>query len=154
MLRTLCAVLVLMVLAGSVSGAVSDLRWLAGHWCGINKGIANEEVWLAPGAGSLIGMHRDSKDGELRGFEYFRIIENGNDLVYWAQPNGITAVAFRATWVGTNAVDFVNLEHDFPKRISYRRIDGQTLIARIDDGTEFGRRIEWTWGLDCRIPSQ
>ena len=69
MLRTLCAVLVLMVLAGSVSGAVSDLRWLAGHWCGINKGIANEEVWLAPGAGSLIGMHRDSKDGELRGLE-------------------------------------------------------------------------------------
>jgi uncharacterized protein DUF6265 len=149
MLHKRSVVLALMVVAGNVSGAVTDLHWLAGAWCGTNQGVVNEEVWLPPRAGSLVGVHRDSKDGRLRGFEYFRIVEDGDDLVYWAQPNGIAAVAFRARTVGANAVDFLNPAHDFPKRVSYRRIDQQTLVARIDDGTDRGQRIEWTWRLDC-----
>ena len=80
MLRKRSVVLALMVVAGNVAGAVTDLQWLAGAWCGTNQGIVNEEVWLPPRAGSLVGMHRDSKDGRLRGFEYFRIVEDGDPL--------------------------------------------------------------------------
>ena len=141
----------LLLLTGEAAAAASDLHWLAGHWCGSNRGVVNEEVWLAPRAGSLVGMHRDSKDGRMRGYEYFRIVEDGGDLVYWAQPNGIAPVAFRATATTANAVDFLNPAHDFPKRVSYRRIDANTLVARIDDGTDNGRRAEWTWRLDCKL---
>jgi hypothetical protein len=141
-----------LLVSSNTFAAADALGWLAGHWCGSNRGVFNEETWLAPRAGSLIGLHRDSKEGTLRGFEYFRIVEDGDELVYWTQPNGATATAFRARSVGKNQVDFLNPVHDFPKRISYRRIDTNTLLARIDDGTDQGPRMEWTWRRDCPEP--
>ena len=109
----------------------------------------NEEAWLAPRDGSFVGMHRDTRDGAPRGFEFFRIVEDGAGLVYWAQPGGIAPVPFRATNATASAVDFVNAAHDFPKRVSYRRTGPRTLVARIDDGSDTGRHVEWTWTLDC-----
>ena len=129
--------------------AIDDLAWLAGHWCGENRGTFNEETWLAPRAGSMIGLHRDSANGRLTGFEFFRIVEDGDALVYWTQPGGARAIAFRAVSASADRVDFVNHDHDFPQRISYRRIDARRLLARIDDGTESGSHVEWTWDRDC-----
>lgn len=124
----------------------SDLHWLAGHWCSTTpSGMFNEEIWLAPRAGSLLGLHRDSKDGKLAGFEFFRIVEDGAELVYWTQPGGRPAIAFRAKEIGTDNVSFLKPDHDFPKRITYRRIDADTLLARIDDGTDSGKSMEWRW---------
>jgi hypothetical protein len=64
---------------------------------------------------------------------------------YWTQPQGRPAVAFRAPSAAGAGVDFVDAEHAFPKRIRYRRIDADTLAARIDDNTETGRSVEWVW---------
>lgn len=132
----------------------ADLGWLAGRWCGVVDGVFNEEVWLAPRAGSLVGVHRDTAGGELKGFEFFRIVEEDGALVYWTQPGGAPALAFRtpANASPDRVVHFVNPEHDFPKRISYRRVDARTLHARIDDGTDAGTSMEWTWTLDCTAP--
>ena len=143
-------VMVTMGLAPNVvlAGA-ADLAWLAGTWCGDSGGVYNEEVWLAPRGGSLLGMHRDTRAGALRGFEFLRIVEDGGELVYWAQPEGAPAVPFRAAAPSGQSVDFVNAGHDFPKRIRYRRLDANTLYARIDDGTDAGRHREWTWRRDC-----
>lgn len=132
-----------------VFAAADALDWLAGHWCGSKGGVFSEETWLAPRAGTLIGMHRDSREGKLAGFEYFRIVEDGDALVYWTQPNGKPAIAFRAQTAGKDRVEFTNSAHDFPKRISYHRIDAATLHARIDDGTEHGRQMQWNWQRDC-----
>jgi hypothetical protein len=141
------AMLLLMFNAGAACAGATDLTWLAGTWCGDDKGTLNEEVWLAPRAGSLVGAHRDTRGDALRGFEFFRIVEDGDALVYWAQPGGKVAVAFRGKPAG-QSIDFVNPQHDFPKRIRYRR-DGDTLYARIDDGTDTGPRHEWTWRRNC-----
>jgi hypothetical protein len=56
-------------------------------------------------------------------------------------------VAFRGKPSG-QSIDFVNPEHRGPKRIYCRR-EGETLHARIDDGTDTGRRQEWTWRRNC-----
>src|SRR5262245_38990069 len=108
----LIPLLVLSLFAGPVAAGAGDLAWLAGHWCGDDNGTLNEEVWLAPRAGSLVGMHRDTRGGRLNGFEFFRIVEDGGDLVYWAQPGGRPAVAFRASSTAKDAVEFVNPTHD------------------------------------------
>lgn len=140
----------LLLLANTGSAAASDLRWLAGKWCGTNHGVFNEEVWMLPRANSLIGMHRDTVNGKLVGFEYFRIVEDATGLVYLTQPNGKPPVAFRASELsGKSEIIFTNQEHDFPKRIHYRRIDSNTLWARIDDGTDQGRSMEWSWTSAC-----
>jgi hypothetical protein len=131
---------------------ISQLAWLAGNWCGDNHGVHNEEIWLAPRGASMIGMHRDIDVGRnaLVGFEFFRIVEDGAELVYWTQPGGKPATAFRANTVADNTVEFINPQHDFPKRIRYRRIDETTLVARIDDGTSMGPSMEWRWQLNCQ----
>jgi len=147
--RKVIVTLLMFQIAATAHAGVDELLWLAGHWCGTHRGVLSEEVWLPPRAGSLLGMHRDSKAGMFMGFEFFRIVEEGTDLVYWTQPNGQPALAFRAKAISRNSVAFVNAAHDFPKRISYRRIDANTLLARIDDGTDDGKRMEWTWRDDC-----
>ena len=136
----------LLLVSGHTHAGADQLQWLAGHWCGTSKnGVFSEETWLAPRAGALVGMHRDSKDGKFVGFEFFRIVEEGSELVYWTQPSGQPAIAFRAKAVGQDTVSFWKPDHDFPKRITYRRIDAGTLLARIDDGTDTGKSMEWTW---------
>jgi hypothetical protein len=140
----------LAMFADYAQAGAADLGWLTGHWCGTNHGVYNEEVWLAPRAGSILGMHRDTKDGKLSGFEFFRIVEDGAELVYWTQPSGRPAIAFRGIVIDKNAIDFTNPNHDFPKRIRYRRIDTSTLLARIDDGTDRGPSMEWRWQLGCQ----
>ena len=137
------------LLANLAQAGVDDLHWIAGAWCGTQNGVLNEEIWTVPRAGSLIGLHRDSKGGKLAGFEFFRIVEEGSELVYWTQPGGQPAIAFRAQSAGKNSVSFVNPAHDFPKRITYTRIDAQTLLARIDDGTDGGKKMEWRWKRNC-----
>ncbi len=152
---TLCT-LVLSVSMAAVSASaevdIGQLAWLTGHWCGANHGIHNEEVWLPPQAGNMLGMHRDidRENNKLTGFEFFRIVEDGTDLVYWTQPGGKPAVAFRASKIDDQTVDFLNPAHDFPKRIRYRRVDANTLLARIDDGTNNGPSMEWRWHLNCQ----
>jgi hypothetical protein len=141
------AILLLMLHAGAACAGAADLAWLTGTWCGDDNGTWDEETWLAPRAGSLIGAHRDTRGDVLRSFEFFRIVEDGDALVFWAQPGGRPAVPFRGKASG-QSIDFVNAQHAFPKRISYSR-EGDTLRARIDDGTENGRRQEWTWRRNC-----
>ncbi len=150
MSKSIAIVIGLFGLANAACAGVTDLSWMTGHWCGTNGGIYNEEVWLAPRAGSMVGMHRDSKDAKFVGFEFFRIVEDGTNLVYWTQPSGKPAVAFHAKLVNKNSVEFLNPTHDFPQRIRYRRVDARTLHARIDNGSDKGSSMEWTWHLDCR----
>lgn len=107
---------------------------------------------MVPRGGSLLGMHRDSKQETLAGFEYFRIVEEGGELVYWTQPGGKPAIAFKGKPGAANSIAFTNDQHDFPKRIIYRRVDADTLLARIDDGTDHGPVMEWTWHLGCSKP--
>lgn len=142
-----------LALAQTAHAGIGDLAWLAGAWCGENRGTFNEETWLAPRAGSMIGLHRDSKGARLKGFEFFRIVEDGDTLVYWTQPGGAPAIAFRASAIGKESVDFSNPAHDYPKRIRYRRVDAHTLHARIDDGRDEDRGVEWTWTRDCTPPA-
>ena len=146
----LCALLV-PTTAAAAEGA-AGLDWMAGHWCGTQDGVYNEEVWLPPRAGALVGMHRDSRGDTLAGFEYFRIVEDGGELVFWTQPGGAPAIAFRGTASADRSIDFINTGHDFPKRIRYRRIDDDTLSARIDDGSDAGPSKSWTWHRDCAGP--
>jgi hypothetical protein len=141
------AIVLMLFHAGAALAGAGDLAWLAGTWCGGDNGTWDEETWLPPRGGSLVGAHRDTRGDALRSFEFFRIVEDGEELVFWAQPGGRPAVAFRGKPSG-QSIDFVNPEHRFPKRIHYRR-EGETLHARIDDGTDTGRRQEWTWRRNC-----
>lgn len=52
---------------------VEDLSWIAGHWQGTVGNDEVEEVWTRPSHGSLLGMFRWFRAGEIRVIEIITI---------------------------------------------------------------------------------
>jgi hypothetical protein len=126
--------------------ALADLSWMAGSWSGTSRGIEMEEHWTAPKGNSMIGMHRDVGKGRTMLFEFLRIEQQGDQIVYLSMPNGRSpATPFPLKEVTGTRVVFENPTHDFPQRIIYWK-DGNDLRARIE-GTMNGKpgSEEWRW---------
>jgi hypothetical protein len=147
---------ILMVLAvvGSLLGGarqpakptLTDLAWMAGSWAGTARGIAMEEHWTSPKGNSMVGLHRDVGKGRTLLFEFLRIEQQGDQIVYLSMPNGRSpATSFPLKEVSGTRVVFENPTHDFPQRIIYW-MDGADLRARIE-GTMNGKAggEEWRW---------
>jgi len=60
---------------------IEEMAWLAGHWVGEGLGGISEESWSPPRAGSMMGMYRLIKDGEVNFYEFLTIVEKDNSLV-------------------------------------------------------------------------
>ena len=127
------------------AGSLATLSWMVGGWASEEDGSVSEEHWLAPRGGTMLGLHRDVKGGRTVGFEFLRIEERPEGLVYLASPGGRPATAFAAKEVGTHRVVFENKAHDFPQRIVYWRTP-TALHARIE-GKDNGKEaaMEWRW---------
>ena len=61
---------------------------MAGSWSGISRGIEMEEHWTAPKGNSMVGLHRDVGKGRTILFEFLRIEQLGDEIVYLSMPNG------------------------------------------------------------------
>ncbi|HUP44830.1 MAG TPA: DUF6265 family protein [Thermoanaerobaculia bacterium] len=117
--------------------------WMSGTWRAATLQSVSEEVWSAADGTLMTGMHRDIRTGKKTWFEFLRIEQRGEGLVYVAMPGGRGATEFKATRIEESRVTFENREHDFPKRIHYWK-DGPKLCAAIDDGTD-EKAQKWCW---------
>lgn len=125
---------------------LAALAWMTGSWSGTQGGVANEEQWLPPKGGLMLGMHRDVKEGRAVSFEFLRIVERGDSLVYVALPRGHDETPFPMKSLEGRRVVFENPAHDFPQRILYWQVRPNELHARVE-GTLDGKVEfeEWTW---------
>lgn len=126
--------------------SIADLSWMAGSWVGESGGIQMEEHWTAPKGNSMVGLHRDVGKGRTLLFEFLRIEQQGDQIVYLSMPNGRSpATPFPLKEVSGTRVVFENPDHDFPQRIIYWK-DGSDLRARIE-GSQNGKAVgeEWRW---------
>jgi Domain of unknown function (DUF6265) len=139
---------------GPGSPGLPQLGWLAGTWSGEDKGTLNEEVWMAPSGGLMLAVHRDTTGGKATGFEFLRIEQVGDALVYRAMPEGRPATDFRRVAQGPACIVFENPEHAYPRRILYWG-DGARLHARIE-GTRQGKPAskEWVWSAQPASPGK
>ena len=149
-MRRLYTLLLLLAFATTAAAdPIADahrLSWLEGLWGSSINGMETEERWMAPKAGSLLGLHRDVRGGKLKSFEFMRIGADGDTLAYFASPRAAPPTVFRLKELGEQRVVFENLEHDFPQRVLYwLETDGQ-LHARIE-GMLKGKleSEEWVW---------
>ncbi len=152
MLRQLAPSLAVFVLAAvlPLPGAAAELddldalSWLAGCWEGRGGGGRNQECWMAPQGGMMLGLSRVISERGTS-FEFLRIAAHGEGLAYLASLRGKEAVAFSLTESGEDRAVFANPWHDFPQRLTYRR-DGDTLTARVEaqrEGEWVGFDIAW-----------
>lgn len=114
--------LVLATIAGAADApAARSFGWLSGHWCSQSDHQLIEEYWLPPNADLALGVGRTLKAGKIVTFEFMRIETRDGVTNYLAMHDGKPAVAFRLTASGADWARFENPQHDFPKRVEYRR---------------------------------
>lgn len=126
--------------------ALADLAWMAGHWATEEHGTRTEELWLAPGGGLMLAMNRTTPQTGRAAFEYLRIEERKDGLVYVASPGGKGATEFPLADVGERFVLFENPAHDFPQRIRYELDATGALQAQVSGVVAGKEQAEkWTW---------
>jgi hypothetical protein len=125
---------------------LEQLRWMVGSWSGESGGVRMEEHWIEPRGGVMLGLHRDLLPDDGLFFEYLRIEQTPEGIVYFASPRGSKTTPFRMLELRGQRVVFHNPEHDFPQRIIYELRDGTTLCARIEgDENNQPKSREWCW---------
>ena len=106
---------------------IAQISWLAGSWVGPT---GSEERWTAAASGSMIGVSRTLRKGEMVEFEFLCIVERGGTLVYQAMPGGrMPATEFTLSQIDSASATFENPAHDFPKKIRYSQQPDGTLEA-------------------------
>ena len=112
---------------------VDRLTWMTGCWVQMRANGRVDEQWMAPGGGMMLGMSRTLREGKLREFESMRIAPGPDGrLAYVAKPSSQAEAAFPLKEITADSVVFEEPAHGFPQRILYRRVDADTLIARIE----------------------
>jgi len=118
------------------SDGISVLSWMAGDWQ-TGGPVQSEEHWTEPAGGTMIGMSRTLSGDKTVFFEFLRIETRADGIYYVAQPKGRPGTDFKAIEVSDRHVVFSNPQHDFPKRITYRRNSDGGITARVEgDGSE------------------
>lgn len=119
--------------------------WLAGCWGGEKGTTAFRETWTVATPDLMLAVGSTTEPGKPVEFEFLRIEKRGASAAYVAQPGGAPPVAFdlSAAESTPGSAVFVNMRHDFPKRIAYRRVDTTNLLAWIDGGASGSPRMEF-----------
>lgn len=127
----------------AATGPLAELVWLTGSWSSAEGGKTSEEHWTTPSANLMLGMNRSVDSGVTKHHEQLRIESKDEGVFYIASPSGQETTAFKLVESGKSYAVFENPDHDYPKRISYRR-SGSTLTVKIE-GDPGERVAEWRW---------
>lgn len=126
-------------------GELASLRFMAGCWRGpAGPKRVIEEHYTAPSANLILGMTRYLEGDSATGYEFTTITRQDGSIVLTPRPEGQTPASFRLVALDRGSASWENPEHDFPTRITYRRIRGDTLVARVEGPGSGGSRVaEW-----------
>jgi hypothetical protein len=118
----------------------SSAAWLAGDWVGQGLGSVSEEAWLPPAAGSLAGVYRGSRGGQVTFYELMTVVETAGSLSFcikhfapdlrgWETPE--RAVEFPLVRTALSAIYFDGLTY----RRTAEGLEAWVVIGTGDGGT-------------------
>jgi len=114
------------------SAPIDRAGWLAGCWEQRTAKAVTLEMWMPPAGGMMLGASRTTAGATTRDFEQLRVTAAGDTLVYTALPSGQREASFRSTSISATAIVFENPTHDFPRKLTYRRVGEDSLVARVE----------------------
>jgi uncharacterized protein DUF6265 len=136
--------IILLTLLGAAMSTAAEtpartFSWLSGHWCGGSAGELIEEFWLPEEGDVAVGVGRTVKAGKTTSLEFMRIEARDGETHFIATLPGQEPTKFKLMGSGADWARFENPQHDFPKRVEFRR-SASGLHAEIagpgDDGKE------------------
>jgi hypothetical protein len=116
--------------------SIAELAWIAGDWTTAPGGrMQVEEHWTQPAGGTMLGVSRTVAGGKTVEFEFLRLEQREGEIYYIAHPKARSpGTDFKLTRLTSDEAVFENPQHDFPKRIIYKKNADGSLTARIDGG--------------------
>ena len=135
MLKLILASLILLTTISFENPTLADISWISGNWQTAPGGRRQiEEHWTAAAGGTMMGVSRTVAGDKTVEFEYLRIEQRADGVFYVAHPKArCPGTDFKLTRASATEAIFENPQHDFPKRIIYRKTD-DGLTASIDAG--------------------
>ena len=122
--------------ASTQTSTLADLGWMVGSWQtapGAKRQI--EEHWTPAAGATMMGMGRTVAGDKTVEFEYLRIEQRADGIYYVAHPKArCPGTDFKLTRASATEAVFENPQHDFPKRIIYRKGEDDSLTASVDGG--------------------
>jgi Domain of unknown function (DUF6265) len=109
------------------------LYWLEGTWVrtNIKPGHSGNERWVKISPTELQGTGVSMKGTDTAFVEKFKLVIKNNTIYYVADvPENKQPVDFKLTEISEKEFSCENPEHDFPKKIRYRK-DGNIITATI-----------------------
>lgn len=136
MLKLCIVTLLLLTHVPVQTASIADLAWISGDWQTAPGGRRQiEEHWTSVAGGTMMGMSRTVAGDKTVEFEYLRIEQRADGIYYVAHPKArCPATDFKLTKASATEAVFENPQHDFPKRIIYRKTGDDSLTASIDGG--------------------
>lgn len=123
---------------------IEKLAWMNGIWTQTKEGEVVQESWLGPRGKTMVGGNLTTSARRGTSFEFLRIVEGTDGLVYYGSPEGKTPTPFKLKQMGDKRVVFENPTHDFPQRIIYWLEPDGAMKARIEGQVKGkDRGIEW-----------
>jgi len=128
---------------------VHDLSWLEGIWRGRIGDREFEARYTGADGGQILSASKYTKDGKPAGFEFERFEQRGDTLLLTPFPEGNSSVSFPLAEYDAKSrrAVFENLAHDFPTRISYRRVARDRLTILVSGPGEDGNEQVLTYDL-------
>jgi hypothetical protein len=133
---------------GSSPGPLEPLRFMTGCWRGPSgTDQVVEEHYTSPGANLMLGLARYTRNGVATSFEFYTISWKDSAIVFTPRLEGQAPVPFPLAKLDPTSVVWENPAHDFPTRIAYRRVPGDTLVARIEGPGPDGKTASEEWRM-------
>jgi hypothetical protein len=166
-MKRLSAMALLALVSAAAPAAPADtigqrFRWMAGCWSGTKGATTFQEQWTSASPDLMLGMsfttnqpdggRSATKPSKPTEFEFLRIESRAGAPSYVAQPQGAPPTPFTLSEADSTSdtAMFVNMAHDFPKRVAYKKVDATALLAWIDAGPKGSLRVEFPMKrVDC-----
>ncbi|MCB9472784.1 MAG: hypothetical protein H6678_03125 [Candidatus Delongbacteria bacterium] len=123
---------------------LDSLSWMLGNWVTPEGKSATHESWVQHSADTWegVGYSEDRSSGERTQGESLRLVSMGGEIFYIAKvAHNDYPTAFKLVECGPDRALFTNPEHDFPKALEYRLLEGGHLDVLVSDGAEKGFRL-------------
>lgn len=118
--------------------SMDAFQWMEGSWASERKTGRMVEQWRPETDSSMSGTAvLIQPDGVTQPFENISLVFRNGEIYYVvtsAQDSSTAPVSFRLTAYSDSGFVAENQEHDFPKRITYKYIAPDSLLATIDAG--------------------
>jgi Domain of unknown function (DUF6265) len=131
-MKKLSCILICLSSAINTNAQISEFSWLIGTWQ--EKGKSNFEVWQWGNDELKAESFEQKSDGTKRVMEKITLLKRGAD--YFFVPNVAhngKPIEFKITSFGENGFISENPQHDFPKKITYKKISDGEFHATIAD---------------------